>query len=438
MDRVHFEFEWERSEGVRGAELRATWASLRLMVGNECLTRVFDKSAKTVRSCIFIPLYPLAEWIAWNWWSLLYEPDAYWLRDQRHYARRHNLQFVGDGTAMPNVEFRPLGKHVQVFWMPSTHPYQRIDYLGRGAAILDHAQLTESLYALVEGVCSRLEQVNVIGTTLVQGWGAVKEGMDDPGESAFCRAVAVQGRDPYYLQQSEEDELITVARIVPEKLHLDFFHVGSWGTLSDQAATLSDALYWIEHNCGDWKNLSLLRDDMNVLGGVLTPWEQGYALARTMRTTLGCNGQKFSSLEELGQLLGRSVDQLEQSTQHREMFTGVEAVVGENRNGSPGFVFKPRYRPENQIFSFCRALCEYFFSPRSPSLVIDTNTEQQKRNRAFAAEFLAPAEQIKRRLAGKETTREEMDEIAYTMGVSSYVVAHQVQNHGLAVFRDES
>ena len=79
-----------------------------------------------------------------------------------------------------------------------------------------------------------------------------------------------------------------------------------------------------------------------------------------------------------------------------------------------------------------------FFSPRSPSLVIDTNTERQKRNRAFAAEFLAPAEQIKRRLAGKETTREEMDEIAYTMGVSSYVVAHQVQNHGLAVFRDES
>lgn len=124
----------------------------------------------------------------------------------------------------------------------------------------------------------------------------------------FCRAVAVQGRDTYSLQQSEEDELITVARFVPEKLHLDFFHVGSWGTLSDQAATLSDALYWIEHNCGDWKNLSLLRDDMNVLGGVLTPWEQGYALARTMRTTLGCNGQKFSSLEELGQLLGRSVD----------------------------------------------------------------------------------------------------------------------------------
>jgi hypothetical protein len=154
-----------------------------------------------------------------------------------------------------------------------------------------------------------------------------------------------------------------------------------------------------------------------------------------MRTTLGCNGENLSSLEEIGQMLGGSVDQLEQSTQHREMFAGVEAVVGENRNSSPGFVFKPRYRPENRLFSFCRALCEYFFLPHSSSLVLDTNTEQQKRNRAFAAEFLAPAELIQSCLVGRETTREE---VAYTMGVSSYIVAHQVQNHRLAVFRDDS
>jgi hypothetical protein len=49
---------------------------------------------------------------------------------------------------------------------------------GLGAAILDHAQLMESLYALVEGVCTRLEQENVIGTTLVHGWEAVKEGWE--------------------------------------------------------------------------------------------------------------------------------------------------------------------------------------------------------------------------------------------------------------------
>jgi Zn-dependent peptidase ImmA (M78 family) len=120
-----------------------------------------------------------------------------------------------------------------------------------------------------------------------------------------------------------------------------------------------------------------------------------------------------------------------------EIFTGGEAVVGENRNGSPGFVLKPRNRPENEIFTFCRAMCDYFFQPGSPSLILETNTETQKRNRAFAAEFLAPAELIQSRLAGRETTREEMDEIAYMMGVSSYVVAHHVQNHGLAVVRDD-
>jgi hypothetical protein len=437
METVHFEFEWERSDGIQGAELGTTWAAFRLMVGKECLTRVFDTHARTVRSSIFIPLYPLAEWIAWNWWSLLYEPYAHWLSKPRHYDRRHNMLFVCDGITMPSVEFRPIGKHVQVIWSPFQHPYQRIDYLGQGTAVVDHTQLMESLYALVESVCARLDQENITETSLLQGWKAIKESIDDPEESAFCQAVGVQGKDPYFLKQSEENNILQAAGMVPEKLHADFFHVASWNALSDQASLLFRDIRWIEQNPGNWKKLSLLRATMDAPNKNLMPWDQGYALARTMRTSLGCNGLKFSSLDEIGHILGGSANQLEQSTQHKEIFTGVEAVVGENRNASPGFVFKPRNRPENVIFTFCRAMCDYFFQPGSPSLILETNTETQKRNRAFAAEFLAPAELIQSRLAGRETTREEMDEIAYMMGVSSYVVAHHVQNHGLAVVRDD-
>ena len=48
-------------------------------------------------------------------------------------------------------------------------------------------------------------------------------------------------------------------------------------------------------------------------------------------------------------------------------------MVGENRIGSPGFVLKPRNRPQNEIFTFCRALCEYFFQPGSPNTPIYRN-----------------------------------------------------------------
>lgn len=438
MDAFEFDFEWERADGIRGTELQATWASLRITAGNECLTRVFDKAARTVRTRIFVPLHPLAEWIVWNWWSLLFEPYAHWLRAQRHYSRRHNLQFVGDGISMPNIEFRPLGKHVQVIWAPCSHPYQQIDFLGRGTTIVEHDQFLASLYSFVESVCSRLQQETVFETALMDGWEVVKEGIGDNEESAFCQAVASQGRDPYSLKQSEEEHVLCVARMIPETLYMDLFHIGSWESLSDQAAKLAEAVYWIANNSGNWKRLPLLRKDLDLPGNDIAPWDQGYILARTLRKALGCNGNRLSSLSDFVQLLDVSEEQLAQAMKPEETMNGLEAVVGENESGSPGFIIKPRSRPENQMFSFCRALCEYFVSPRSPRLVVDTTTERQKRNRAFAAEFLAPAEAIRRRLAGSETSQEEMDEIAYLMGVSSYIIAHQVENHKLAVVRDES
>ncbi len=61
--------EWQDAPGVRAAELRATWARLEIWAGDTCVTRVEDESPSERRS-IFVPLYPLAEWIAYNWWFL--------------------------------------------------------------------------------------------------------------------------------------------------------------------------------------------------------------------------------------------------------------------------------------------------------------------------------------------------------------------------------
>ena len=62
-------FAFERA-GV-APELRATWASLRIRAGKTAITRVFDGRSRTVREEIFVPIYPLAEWLATNWWFLI-------------------------------------------------------------------------------------------------------------------------------------------------------------------------------------------------------------------------------------------------------------------------------------------------------------------------------------------------------------------------------
>jgi Zn-dependent peptidase ImmA (M78 family) len=78
-------------------------------------------------------------------------------------------------------------------------------------------------------------------------------------------------------------------------------------------------------------------------------------------------------------------------------------------------------------------LFEYLYvKEKMTSLVTDANTEQQKRNRAFAAELLAPAAVLKDQIRTPRVTLEKVDEIAEEFGVSSYVIVHQLNNHGIA------
>lgn len=108
------------------------------------------------------------------------------------------------------------------------------------------------------------------------------------------------------------------------------------------------------------------------------------------------------------------------------------ALVGINHRLSPAFVLRPAL-PASTRFHFCRALFEYLYPPiRRSALITDANTEQQKRNRAFAAELLAPASALRARIGTPMVTWEQTEEIADEFGVSAYVISHQLVNHGIA------
>ena len=109
-----------------------------------------------------------------------------------------------------------------------------------------------------------------------------------------------------------------------------------------------------------------------------------------------------------------------------------DALVDVNEKGSPGFLIETR-QEEAKKFAFCRGLFEYLTSqPGTPALISATHSERQKRNRAFAAEFLVPAALLKERLRGYTLDEEEVDDLAKIFRVSSYVIHHQIENHHLA------
>src|SRR5438309_2067187 len=115
---LRFEWEWEPAPAVKAPELRATWSRLELRVGDQCVTRVEDRESDSSRRSIFVPLYPLAEWIAYNWWLLKADarPQVHLTRrrssgraapDAASRFRRHTMREAGDGFLWPDLWIVP-------------------------------------------------------------------------------------------------------------------------------------------------------------------------------------------------------------------------------------------------------------------------------------------------------------------------------------------
>ena len=70
--------------------------------------------------------------------------------------------------------------------------------------------------------------------------------------------------------------------------------------------------------------------------------------------------------------------------------------------------------------------------PASDTLITRAGSERQQRNRAFAAEFLAPSFGLRERLSKPFVDSDDIAELASEFEVSSTVIEHQIRNHAIA------
>ena len=112
----------------------------------------------------------------------------------------------------------------------------------------------------------------------------------------------------------------------------------------------------------------------------------------------------------------------------------VDGIVARSENNLPIFLFR-QTREGNKSFQFSRALCEALIPQSSDTLLTRARTDRQQRNRAFAAEFLAPSSGLRGRVPRSVLGDDDIDEIAAEYGVSPLVMAHQIRNHEIAEIR---
>ena len=209
MPELSFDIDWVDAEGINGPELSATWASLRIRAGDSIVTRVLDGRAKTVRDFVYVPLYPLAEWLATNWWFLTHEMENPAKEGNPEFHRRHALRAGREGYAYPDLEMVTSGARTRLVWKRDSLRWSRVEFLDQGETWVDSDTFREACADLVDQVIRRLDAFGVNGTLLQDEWKEIQSADDE--EAQFCRAAAGLGWDPYDLDEEKRSWVLDLA-----------------------------------------------------------------------------------------------------------------------------------------------------------------------------------------------------------------------------------
>lgn len=429
MTAINFEFDWHDGKGMRGPELAATFASLRIDVGRELVTRVFDEGARTVRDHVFVPLYPVAEWMASNWWFVAFEHANMLKKEDPAFIRRHSLGTGADGYALPDLTIVPSGGRMQIRWGERLPAQTRVEFLGSGSALVDRDRFMHDCAAFIDAVVDRLFEHDIDSTFLQDEWAAI-QAMDEQ-ESSFCETAAGLGWDPYDLDNDEQDQVMMLAHKLGD-MRVEATAVIDWRNPTGDVLGILEAVE--DAKCYELPMGDILEDLATRESGAAPPWEVGYQLARKVRKRLGLDGGPLRSGEELAAALNQDAAILDRATRPLQRLNGLRLVDGVVARGTAGAVsFGLTAKGEiGKRFLFCRALGEAA-AGYDTGIVTRGTTRRQQSNRAFAAEFLAPSRSLRERITYPAVDDEQVDDLAEEFGVSTQVILNQVENHRIAV-----
>ncbi|WP_420445839.1 ImmA/IrrE family metallo-endopeptidase [Candidatus Poriferisodalis sp.] len=428
MSALRFDVEWLDGTGIKGPELAATFASLRIQAESAVLTRVDDKRARTLRDAVYVPLYPMAEWLVSNWWFLAYETENLRNRTDPAFAQRHSLVTGAEGYALPDVRFSSAGRLTHIVWTDRMPEWNELEFRSRGSITVDRDQFVQECSDFVDMVVSRLSACGITATHLQSEWAAIEA--TDADQLAFCATAAGLGRDPYDLDGPQESLVLQVGELLGDLREEALPALGSDEPLSACTAIRKAMEQAVTNEVRLGASLLHLGDLSHQAS---RPWQAGYELARQTRRRLGLNGDLIATTARLAEAICQDFATFERATRpvrSLDALTSIDGVVRSRDSQTVSFGLRAAGKT-SQRFLFCRALAEAL-TTSNDALLTRANTERQQRNRAFAAEFLAPSASLAERVTGKFVDQDLVADLADEFGVSSYVIGHQIENHGIA------
>ena len=414
---------------------RLSWCALRIRVGQRFASRIWDKSLQNERTNLYLPAFPVAEWVVENWWSLFNElcpsdrvPTSVTSGAQLKWIRRHCLRSADSALMLPSLYLFHDGQSLRAEWqsdIPGSMLNMPGEFIADGTEQLETNSTQESLATFINDCMNRVAQVRDSRVyQLADQWKAIQGA--DVEERHFCCLAGRMGIDPHdgtemteelvrFLEQASPEE--PLVRDLTEVARSEFV-VEQWSWLTRVAAEL-----------GLGPNPMDLPFEIPSRG--LSPPLFGYELAGKVRA-LGriSPASPLDSVEAVAQnVTGKT---LRFEDRNHAPGHGIRAIVGRSAGDIVCAGPVPPH-PNSKRFLIARGLYHALVTTeRSHRLVTAAYSWEQKASRAFAAELLAPQRALAERISTSGADSDAIESLSREFKVSTFVIENQLENAGIS------
>ena len=380
--------DWLPGDAGDASETSAI-AEIAIRVGGHCATEVEDVFDKTIRPAR-LSACKLAEWTAFNWWRLLWEPES----GSYSWEASHKVGNVGGGYVWPNLSFSSDWQSILV----SARPTERWDaepirYLNRFYELpVSIADFESAASGFIEATIERLSDDGSPKSELRALWDEVSAERQD-AETANRRILeACMGFDP---DEAPGDLLDSVAeRISPygEGAIREIAAERKDKTVSYinrvlESVGKKDAATARLPSCADIRSRIASQSANSDV-----PWMRAERAARIARETWGLESPTPTSV--LCDLLSIRQDSFLDASPIGE--APLTAGVRDAADPDAFRIAMTARHPNARRFGLARLTADHIAADAEDALLPATRskTERQKFQRAFAQELLCPFDDL--------------------------------------------
>jgi hypothetical protein len=414
-----------------GPELDGSVGDLSIAV-REKIATAYRRDRGDVGTSLNVPLYNLAEWIAINWWSLLFEPEKGERAEEDYEFRsRHWMGAARDGFALPDLWFLPAGDKMDLSAADVYLRFARLTFTEKIDESVSLASVREALSKFVTEVLSHLDRAGVKDTDAHQAWALVRN--TTSAQEEYCKLIGALGISPYDENVQIDTLLEGLSDDLDHKVLADLFQAADVASIG-RSSELAKRLYHALPNASEL-NIHPLADIDLPEDKAPHAWRWGVDATANVRATMGITnfdpqgGDTF--FEHLGLDIGNLSTVPSDGGAEGLITAGLQREDGDARLAVVGDSYPHRR------FAAARAAFIAWTAPeKSSRLITRARTRDQQASRAFAAEMLAPIGYIRRKIGGSNlpVSSYRIEEIADELNISPQVVHYQARNNRIGVW----